>query len=200
MLQAVSQYRPAARQISARWRRIGGNQPQKAPEGAGRMRMCRIGFRTCPEIRGRFYTKGKPVNVSASAALGAAHGASRENGAAIKKRTGKPGPRGTTTILEDDTCREAQAACCTTAGPRVQRGRAGKAKSISGTRPATISAMARPEPQPMVQPRVPWPVFRYRLLNVVLPTYGTLEGVSGRWPVGGRPGSDSGAYALEEKW
>jgi hypothetical protein len=36
------------------------------------------------------------------------------------------------------------------------------AKSISGTRPDTISAIARPEPQPMVQPSVPCPVFRNR--------------------------------------
>ena len=38
------------------------------------------------------------------------------------------------------------------------------AKSTSGARPETISAIARPEPQPMVQPSVPWPVLRNRLL------------------------------------
>ena len=36
------------------------------------------------------------------------------------------------------------------------------AKSTSGRRPDTMSAIARPEPQPMVQPSVPWPVFRNR--------------------------------------
>ena len=31
---------------------------------------------------------------------------------------------------------------------------------ISGSLPTTTSATARPEPQAMVQPSVPWPVFR----------------------------------------
>src|SRR3569832_1573184 len=44
-----------------------------------------------------------------------------------------------------------------------------KAKSTSGTRPDTISAMARPEPHPIVQPRAPWPVLKKRLRNFVLP-------------------------------
>src|SRR3569832_283023 len=44
-----------------------------------------------------------------------------------------------------------------------------KAKSTSGRRSDTISAMARPEPHPIVQPRVPWPVFKKRLWNFVLP-------------------------------
>ena len=35
-----------------------------------------------------------------------------------------------------------------------------KAKSSSGWRPETISAIARPEPQPIVQPSVPCPVFK----------------------------------------
>ena len=58
-----------------------------------------------------------------------------------------------------------------------------KAKSGSGVRPDTISAIARPDPHPMVQPRVPCPVLRNRLAYRVLPIYGTFEGVSGRSPV-----------------
>src|SRR5450830_202415 len=60
-------------------------------------------------------------------------------------------------------------------GPGACRGTPVKAKSTSGRRPDTISAIARPEPQPMVQPSVPWPVLRNRLLILVLPMYGTLD-------------------------
>jgi hypothetical protein len=56
------------------------------------------------------------------------------------------------------------------------------AKSTSGVRPDTISAIARPDPHPIVQPRVPCPVFRYRLLKRVRPMYGTFDGVRGRSP------------------
>src|SRR3569833_2344580 len=44
-----------------------------------------------------------------------------------------------------------------------------KAKSTSGRRADTISAMARPEPHPIVQPRVPSPEFKKRLWKFVLP-------------------------------
>jgi hypothetical protein len=36
--------------------------------------------------------------------------------------------------------------------------------SMSGLRPDNISASTLPEPHAMVQPRVPWPVLRWRLL------------------------------------
>ena len=49
--------------------------------------------------------------------------------------------------------------------------------------PETISAIARPEPQPMVQPRVPWPALTHRPLILVWPINGMLVGVAGRKPV-----------------
>src|SRR6185369_17422065 len=52
-------------------------------------------------------------------------------------------------------------------------------KSTSGSRPEMISASALPEPAPMVQPSVPWPVFRYSPSKRVAPMSGTLEGVEG---------------------
>src|SRR5690606_21351632 len=52
----------------------------------------------------------------------------------------------------------------------------------SGTWPEIMSANARPEPTPMVHPKVPCPVLRYRLGMRVRPMRGTLEGVEGRKP------------------
>jgi len=62
-------------------------------------------------------------------------------------------------------------------------GRPVNAKATSGWWPAMIPAMPLPEPEPIVQPGVPWPVFRNRLAKRVLPIYGTFDGVSGRSPV-----------------
>ena len=46
-----------------------------------------------------------------------------------------------------------------------------------------MRAMLLPEPQEWVQPSVPWPVLRYRLLTLQRPISGTLDGVAGRRPV-----------------
>jgi hypothetical protein len=55
-------------------------------------------------------------------------------------------------------------------------------KSGSGRVPLIISASAAAEPQDMVQPSVPWPVFSHRLPKRVRPMSGTLDGVAGRRP------------------
>ena len=54
--------------------------------------------------------------------------------------------------------------------------------SISGVRPATRSAVKRPEPQDIVQPMWPCPVFRKRFSYFVRPSTGTVVGVIGRSP------------------
>ncbi|KAG1252331.1 hypothetical protein G6F66_015219 [Rhizopus arrhizus] len=54
---------------------------------------------------------------------------------------------------------------------------------MAGRWPMTWSATSLPEPQALVQPRVPWPVFRQRSPERVGPTTGVLSGVMGRRPV-----------------
>src|SRR5690554_8116384 len=44
------------------------------------------------------------------------------------------------------------------------------------------SANIRPEPQAIVQPNVPWPVFNHKFSYAVAPTKGVLSGVDGRNP------------------
>ena len=57
-----------------------------------------------------------------------------------------------------------------------------KGKSGSGRVPLIISASAAAEPQDMVQPSVPWPVFSHRLPKRVRPMSGTLDGVANVTP------------------
>lgn len=54
---------------------------------------------------------------------------------------------------------------------------------IAGVRPEIRSLRSCPDPQAMVQPSVPCPVFSHRFLYGVRPTTGVPSGVIGRRPV-----------------
>ena len=54
--------------------------------------------------------------------------------------------------------------------------------AIAVGRPLTRLAISSPLPAAIVQPSVPWPVFRKSAGTRVAPKYGMFEGVSGRNP------------------
>ena len=56
-------------------------------------------------------------------------------------------------------------------------------KDISGSLPEIILANSLPEPADIVHPRVPCPVFKYKLEYGVCPMIGVASGVLGLKPV-----------------